>query len=514
MTELPATRAVVIEAITTLLPSSPELKDRADRLARLLAGTPTGWLPALDLEVRWHESWRSHPWETMGVAEARRLLGGRGEVVAGMEASGAAVAVAAGLSMHRNGHIRELAVRHLAASGEREALRWLVLRCGDWVAPVRDAALAAVEPVVGAEHAPLLVSVLPLLSGARFQSGRPTDRLAGLVETALRSSAARAAVEDGLVGSDRRVRRACAHLLADGAPAPALVERVLAVHDIVATSLLLRGMPTDGAGSGEVGRLLLRSPMARFRAEGLWRVLQSGTETDHAAPAARRALVDAALVDAAPAVREVAQRWLTERGEDPRSQYLALLTDRPAIALMGLGDRPRAEDAALARAAVDDEVAAVRVAALRLLAALGAPEDEALFAARFQVGSARERRHALAGIRRCGAGPRLADALWTAALASGDAQQTARFLFQVVPGLGIWRRLHYGLEAAGSADPEIVDQGLEALRRGIANPPHGYRTAPANLDELRERLGRLELVIKARATSELYAKLTFALQTA
>ncbi len=493
LVETPTSRDVVIEAITTFVPSSPDRTAREIRLGSLLAGTPTSWLPGLDYEIRWRATWRSHPWETMTVAEVSRFL---------RRSDG--TAVAAGLSMHRNGHIRELAVRRLAKSGDPKAFRWLVLRCGDWVPVVRDAALAAVESIVVPANAAQLVDVLPLLGGGRFEPGRPAAPLTSMVEAVLTSSPSRPAVERGLVSSDRCVRRGCARLLASADPTPELLALVLPLNDVVATSLLLRGLPTHGAASRDVGALLCRSPMAGFRAEGLWRVLHD--ETSDGAPAARQA-----LLDQAPAVRDIAQRWLAARGEDPRATYLPLLADRPAIALAGLGDRPAAEDAPLARAAVDSDQAAVRLSALRLLATLGSPTDEALFAARFQDGPARERRHALAGIRRCGAQSRLTDSLWTTAVERNDARQTARILFQIVPALGIWRRIHYGLGAIGSANPEIVEQGLETLRRATTDPSRGYRASPPDLDDLRERLQRPQHVVKSSGGARLDAHLEFLL---
>jgi hypothetical protein len=104
------------------MPTTPDPRAHEAVVKQLLDDLPTTALPSLDYEMRWRASWRTYTWDSLAVAEAKGLLARATDVVT----------VAAGLSMH----IR---------SGSQRALRWLVLRCGDWVPQVRDSARDGVD---------------------------------------------------------------------------------------------------------------------------------------------------------------------------------------------------------------------------------------------------------------------------------------------------------------------------------------------------------------------------------
>lgn len=466
----PADRQHLAPWIKTLMPATPDPQAHETVVRQLLDDLPTTALPGLDYDMRWRASWRTYTWDSLAVAEAKRLLAGATDVVT----------VAAGLSMHRNGRIRQVAVNALVRSGSERALRWLVLRCGDWVPQVRDSARDGVDRWLSAHYAVELINSLPLLDGGRFSSGRPNSELRTLVVSVLHDPAARQAVEQGAMSESHPVRRACVRLLLEEGADPALLERTMETNDVVAIAMVAADLPTTGPVNRTAGEMMLQSAMARFRAEGLWRLTKDdepGSET----------LVRSALTDAAPSVREVAQRWLSQCGHDPADHYRALLDTDALSALRGLADRPDGQDADFARSYVDDSTGSVRVAALRLLAGLGDRADGALFAERFLTGTAKERRHALAGLRRIGA-TGFIDDMWTYAQGNEDPRLVERVIYQVLPLSGRWKRIDVGLQAISAKDPATRAVGFEALRRVLVAWNRGYPGRPPDLDLLRQRL--------------------------
>ncbi len=461
----------LITQIRALMPAAPARRQREAELRARLDALPTTALPRLDYDVRWSPAGSTWSWDSLTVDDARRLIAEAADLVT----------VTAGLSLHGDGHIRELAVEALDRAGSPRSIRWLLLRCGDWVPPVRDAARRALAPWLTPTFADDLVDALPLIDGARFGARRPAADLRPAVLAVVSDPASRPAVERGVGSTSSSVRRACVRLLADASPDVALLERVIATDDVAAIALVAAALPITGPLNRPTGEILLRSPMARFRSEGLWRLTRDdgpGSES----------LARAALADAAPSVREVAQRWLAQHRTDAAEQYRSMLAEQPLVALRGLGDRPDPGDADAARRLVDHGNGSVRAAALRLLAGLGDSTDRPLFAHRFMAGTAPERRYALAGLRRVGTGD-LVDDLWAEAraLAAGDLRPAERVLFQILPLAGRWPRIDLALQAVASGDPDVRRMGFEALQRATVAWNRGYTTLPADLGPLRRR---------------------------
>lgn len=468
--DLPANDEHLVARIKTLMPTTPEPRAHEASVRRLLDDLPTTTLTSLDYDMRWRTSSRTYAWDSLAVAEAETLLADADDIVT----------VAAGLSMHRNGRIRQIAVDALARSGSDRALRWLVLRCGDWVAQVRDAARSDVDRWLTTDFAVELVDLLPLLAGGRFAPGRPNDELRTRILSVLHDPAARQAVEQGAMSGSRSVRRSCVRLLVEDGATPALLERMMATNDVVATAMVAAALPTVGPTNRMAGEILLQSSMARFRSEGLWRL----TKDDEPGS---EGLAYSGLTDPAPSVRDVAQRWQARQGSDPADHYRGLVDDDVISALRGLADRPDAKDAELARGHIDDSKGSVRVAALRLLAGLGDPGDGELFADRFLIGTAGERRQALSGLRRVGAA-RFVDGMWARVLTSEDPQLVERIVYQILPLTGHWTRIDIGLQAAASNEPTTRTAGFEALRRVLVAWNRGFPGRLPDIDLLNERL--------------------------
>ncbi len=264
-------------------------------------------------------------------------------------------------------------------------------------------------------------------------------------------------------------------------------------NDVVAVALVASSIPTDGPSNLEVGRLLHSSPVARFRSQGLWRLTR-----DPAAPESK-AVAHQALLDKASSVRDVAQRWVAEHEpeNDVNDYYRDWLAREPLSALRGLGDHACEADAAVATAHLSDDAPAVRLAALRLIARLGRRSDRDLFVDRFLKGSAKERREALAGLRRSGGADIVGDAWKTAA--DDDPTMAKRVLFQLVPMADRWLRISIGLQATANPDPDVAAAGVDVLHRTLVEWNRGYPTKPTiDAGVLREQFENARPVLQSR----------------
>ncbi|MCP3935195.1 MAG: hypothetical protein GY708_07465 [Actinomycetia bacterium] len=154
---VPIEHADVVDRVRSIGALTVRSGAHAVVLARLLNSMPSSDLLRLDHDVRWKESWRVSVWDSLTAGKAQKLMSGATDEVA----------VAAALSMHRSGWIRESAVHVLGHSGDLRSVRWLVPRCGDWVPQVRDAAHRFMDP--------WLSSSTPRCSSTRCRFSKAAD---------------------------------------------------------------------------------------------------------------------------------------------------------------------------------------------------------------------------------------------------------------------------------------------------------------------------------------------------
>lgn len=448
--------------IKGMVPDAPQARRREETVASLLVGRSASEIRQLDYSMRWRPSWYWAPWDRMERDDAAILLGQSADLVT----------TAIGLSMHRNGHVRQLAVQALAATHDERAIPWLLLRSGDWVDQVSNAAGAGLEAFVGIGHVEALVGILPLLDGDRFRRGSVAEGVRKRVEQVLTQPEAIPALRVGLRSSERKIRRAAVRLLVRADSGIDLLREAIATNDVVVIGLVAASIPMDGPLNLETGHLLHDSPLGRFRSEGLWRL----TRGDGTARA--QALVVDGLFDPAASVRDVAQRWMKAYRPDISvgDIYRTNVALRPLPALRGLGDTTEERDVEVATEHLRHQAPSVRVAALRLLARLGRSANRDLFIDRFVNGSGKERREALLGLRRAG-GSTITSDLWRMALDSGDVAVCRRVLLQLVPIADRWQRLSIGLQAAALSDRELFTAGLDVLDRTFVawNSQHHIR---------------------------------------
>ncbi len=350
--ELRAARDAVSRGGPTAAEAFLELVVAADRhgggvrtvaLHEITSSSPQGWL-ALDLASR-RQWWAFPTWWRSAVDQAAK-----GESVLG-------VLVA---SFHPDGHVREAATARLAELGDIAVSPALAIRCGDWVAQVRDRARPAIEKRLEGDLVGTLESAgaVALLTSRR-QTG---NWLAATIQQHLRTSSAE---------TIRAVARSSHALVRRSVLAIAVEQQrldLLELVDLAAADSDLPARLTCGRAAinlaertrnlDVLGRLLA-NPATQLRQAAMIALDRAGES---------RAPVEL-LADRARSVRDTAQRLVRSHGSDPADVYRPAVAERlpPVWAIAGLGETGSREDAHLIEPLLDDRRSRIRAEAVRAL---------------------------------------------------------------------------------------------------------------------------------------------------
>lgn len=195
--------------VPVLLDGRAEVTNAASEVIReLRARLRPHLVPALDQQCRDDGSLRAAEpaWEMLAPSDLATL------------ARRPAGAVALQIAMcHRNGFVREAAIRLVATCADGQELPFLLLRSRDWVAPVAAVATAAVRARLTAAHVDDLVAALPIVEAQRQWRRFVADPLLPEIDRLLATPVGRLALVRGLASPDRATRRAAyRHLLGPG----------------------------------------------------------------------------------------------------------------------------------------------------------------------------------------------------------------------------------------------------------------------------------------------------------
>ncbi|MEU0789628.1 hypothetical protein ABZ342_06150 [Amycolatopsis sp. NPDC005961] len=242
---------------------------------------------------------------------------------------------------HGNGRMREVAVERLAVSPAPEAVPLLLVRCVDWVRPIRERAR---EAALSRLDSATLRSMLPLIGVLRRR--QLDDWMTTLFRRALPDH-----LDVALAIDDREVRR-WVHVEVLGLLSRAhLLNVALRDHDFVVRAVCGTALLDRGECVEEL--LAAGTPKVRMRALTL---LGPDAAVAH-------------LADRSSAVRSMAQALVSQAGGDPAAHYRAMPVSFGAVA--GLGETGTREDASgLERLLTDDRprIRAVAVRGLRRVA--------------------------------------------------------------------------------------------------------------------------------------------------
>ncbi|ADJ42717.1 hypothetical protein AMES_0895 [Amycolatopsis mediterranei S699] len=349
----------------------------------------------------------------------------------------------------RNGYLREAAVERLAVSTDPEALPLLLLRCVDWVRPVRELARSIVLSKLDDST---LRAMLPLIGILRRR--QVDDWMTSLLREALPS-----VLDDALALEDRETRR-WVHAEAIGLLSrERLLDIAVRDHDFVVRAMCGTVLLDRGECVGEL--LAAGAPKVRMRA-----LTMLGPD----APVAH-------LADRSSAVRSMAQALVLKAGGDPAAHYRALPASFGALA--GLGETGTADDAPVLERHLADDRPRIRRAAVRGLRRI-APESPAVRALLTDPSPAVTRQvvEFLRGKPALVDVPTLQDLL-----APAHPVHTRRAAAALLRDRDTWRRLHADLTLL--PDPDLAADAHQDLHAWLAHSADTYTTpSPALAAEI------------------------------
>ncbi len=414
-------------------------------------------------------------------------------------------------TMHRDGRVREQAVRRLASGVDVIAWPWLLLRLNDWVEPVRSAAAVGVKQRLLPSSADAAAASLPILERLR-QSGREKPvELLGRIEALLTASEGRAALCAAMLHAPTKTARIAMRLwvrhvgLAEWAPIwPQLLRHPDAlIRSEAACKLAREADATTAAGMVDV---LCTDRLSRIRIEGLGIAARiPGAEGE--------ARLLRAMFDSSSGVRATARLLLAERGpvdfaDMYRRQVVATTPSALAPAIAGLGETGSVADLPLIVPLFDHPKPRVRLAAV----AVGAQWDrDAVFddlqRLLSDVSPAVSRRAAEA-LRPD------ADRLDLERLMRRFAPPTPahvrRSIFLLLSARPRWERLRHLIATLGDVDPKLDSRARIGIELWIAKSRRSFDSpstedANALLDTLNAHGGRVSAGIEAEIRGALAA---------
>ncbi|MGW6714840.1 hypothetical protein ACWF9X_18110 [Streptomyces globisporus] len=268
---------------------------------------------------------------------------------------------------HPDGRVREAALEAVRTTPELRPL--LVVRCADWVSPVREQARALLAELPGDALFPLAELILRL---SRRERG---DVARALLEDALREAPAAEVL--ALTGHPDRATYRLAYRIAveRGLLTPMeLAATAATCGDVTLQDLCAEAAVKPGAAPGPDAAVLdrlLTARAPRVRAAGVTALRRAGRHGD----------AEPFLVDRSGVVRACARYVLRQGGVDPLPVYRALCADPVAhpAAAAGLGEcGDRATDAGTLWALLGHPRPSVRVHTISGLRALDVVERERL----------------------------------------------------------------------------------------------------------------------------------------
>lgn len=307
----------------------------SDGVAWLLAQPPSV-LADLDLRMRGYHSWQPRI-SSMPAPSALQAM------TPALRQATLFVACA-----EANGHMRQVGVQCLACWPGHLALSAALLRCNDWVAPVREAAQEAVMALLTQCAVADIVTAWPLATRLRGAGRVDMDWLHGRLEAWISGAAQRPVLEALLQHADAPTRL-IAHTWAfahDTEWAQAVRARAVLDPDPHVARLALQHL-LDHASAAQIEthcRRALSSPSGQVRSGALRALAERDVE-------GFQAIAEAAVFDRSGGVRRLAG-WLLQQRHGATAAHLWRVEldtrsrGRWREALEGLADHAHAEDAA------------------------------------------------------------------------------------------------------------------------------------------------------------------------
>lgn len=279
------------------------------------------------------------------------------------------------ISMHWSGRLREQALRAMEPGGSRLALAASLLRCADWVDPIRHVATDIVERLLDRSTDDDVFALIPLIYRMRSHTRFSHDRLDPKLEAWLSSSDVR--LERALTRFGPLKRWALRFLLEQRAPvSPRVLETAIADPDPTIPMIVfgwLDKLPLASRANVLASGLRAKHPLVRQHA------LRAIAR--YASPVPLNVL-HRALIDRSTGIRSFAAHTLRTQHDTDPAAFLRGLIDAgtaPWSAYLSLAAHASNEDEPRLRRSLDHPSARVRAAALFALTKRGMRATDADF---------------------------------------------------------------------------------------------------------------------------------------
>lgn len=362
------------------------------------------------------------------------------------------------LSMSRDGHVRERAVRALRHGPDEVVVGYLMLRVDDWVPEVRAVAVAAVDDRREPDRGAALLAALPVVWDRLMSTnswGRARDVLADLNRW-LDAEPQRSLLWQGLESDDIWVVRLCASRLRELDDLVALQRRIGRHRDLLVASWVAMACLEHDESAAQVIKDLLDSRFGLVR-EGaaFWALKHQPSEE----------LVSSLMLDRLRIVRWQAQAHLRRTGDDPAAWYRAR-AEQSAAAAQGLAEVATPDDRPAGFELLASDDPRRRVAGAQLLGRIGGEGAVEALLVGIADPDPRVSRRSAEGLARLGVSDTVADEL--VAAASVGPPHVARNVRRALLAAPRWTRLIGSLQMLNTASTAAALEGVAVLDRALA----------------------------------------------
>ena len=381
------------------------------------------------------------------------------------EASTSLLALA---TSHRNGYVREKALRKLSLVTTGVEVPFLILRLNDWVPNVRELANTAIRSRLRPEYSTKLIANLELLSHLEHARRADHSEITDAINQLLQSDECRTELLASLNSKDRFVRRACFKLVLASTTSDLqqqVVTQALNTNDTNVRRLAAETVRTafTGATLERFLERIKRDPFMPVRREAL------RTAVELKLPQVTEALREA-LLDPTQSIREESRHHFRKiEAMDFGAFYRQhLTTAKPQMlfaAISGLGETGRPPDDTLLLPFCTHSASSIRRAAIKALAALkpeahletflSALEDEAGGVSRLGAKVLARRTSSISAAR-----------LWDL-FVSTPHLHVKRNVLSLMAKFTKWESISYLVRAHCEDDEEIVTMSKFAVNRWL-----------------------------------------------
>jgi len=273
------------------------------------------------------------------------------------------------LSFYPNGHVRKAATKALAAASNSSVIPFLLIRANDWVNPVRNIALKALQRRIKAKDAAGFGNSLPLVDDLLDCKRHDHKELVTSIYELLGSGESDEHLLEGLRSGCRFTTRSCIRLATEF-HRQQVCEFALSCNDdvtrLIAAKYLLDQSPPETAK--QLAGQLLEDRFAEVRGEALRTMVRLNVSD-------LRELLVAALIDRSAGVRQLAGYYThkiydTDLAEFYRSRLPSLSGRMKSTCILGVGIYGKKEDVSLLVPFLTEQRVGLERAAIRSIARL------------------------------------------------------------------------------------------------------------------------------------------------